>query len=65
MSMRWLCKVNGVGDWLLLLKGSDNGRLTLYRKLLCRKDVLLIDLQALELVALIRRSLDLNISTTL
>ena len=65
MSMRWLCKVNGVGDWLLLLKGSDNGRLTLYRKLLCRKDVLLIDLQALELVALIRRSLNLNLCTTL
>ena len=65
MSMLWLGKVNGVGNGLLLLKGSDNGRLALYRKLLCREDVLLIDLQALELVALIRRSLNLNLCTTL
>ena len=63
--MRWLCKVDGVGDGLLLLKGGDNGRLARYRKLLCREDVLLIDLQALELVALIRRSLNLNLCTTL
>ena len=63
--MRWLCNVNGVGDGLLLLEGGDNGRLTFYRELLCRENVLLIHLQALELIALIRRSLNLDLRTTL